>query len=557
MNCFTLQRNLLLASVVLLFIFPFAHSQTPIPLRSDISVKKIITVESDCVRIAKDSSDGKIYYARGNGDIYEVSISTAAKTLLYTTSNHKLLFALSGNGGGGFAIGKDGTFYLCGYPSNAPAGYNTAVIARGKMVSGARIWDTLAITEPYLKSNTGHDHLLNALEISPDGKYIFVNSGSRTDHGDTAKVIKGGREYPITSAIFRLPSDGRNIQLWNNEDSLKQFLFADGTRNTYDMAFSQTGELFGVDNNDVADDHEELNWIREGKHYGFPWRLGIYDNPQQFPNYDPNIFKLLVTGINRDASNYNDPGFPAKPNGIVFTDPVLNSGPDADSFRDTLDGMIKDASSMGKKIGTFTPHGSPLGITFDKDSILSSEYTGDMFVMTYNDSTAKKFAPFKVPGEDLLHIKLTKIQNEERYEATVTRIVRQFNYPVDAVLIKNKMYVIENGIGSSLWEVTLPMKSTYVSNKSATPTRFHLYQNYPNPFNPSTTIHFSVGHRARTTLYVYDMLGRVIQQLFNSEAEPGREYRAVFDAAGLASGLYIVRLESVGQTAAQKIMLLK
>jgi len=38
---------------------------------------------------------------------------------------------------------------------------------------------------------------------------------------------------------------------------------------------------------------EELNWLRPGLHFGFPWRMGGADNPQQFPTYDPSTDKLL------------------------------------------------------------------------------------------------------------------------------------------------------------------------------------------------------------------------------------------------------------------------
>ena len=41
------------------------------------------------------------------------------------------------------------------------------------------------------------------------------------------------------------------------------------------------------------DDSEELNWLREGHHYGFPWRMGLNETPQQFADYDPAEDLLL------------------------------------------------------------------------------------------------------------------------------------------------------------------------------------------------------------------------------------------------------------------------
>ncbi|MFT7553257.1 MAG: hypothetical protein ACI9BV_003589, partial [Rhodothermales bacterium] len=50
----------------------------------------------------------------------------------------------------------------------------------------------------------------------------------------------------------------------------------------------EVGDLFGTENAGDCDDSEELNWIREGRHYGFPWRIGTSVTPQQFPGYDPS-----------------------------------------------------------------------------------------------------------------------------------------------------------------------------------------------------------------------------------------------------------------------------
>ena len=89
-------------------------------------------------------------------------------------------------------------------------------------------------------------------------------------------------------------------------------------------------------------------------------------------------------------------------------------------------------------------------------------------------------------------------------------------------------------------------------------TEFSLAQNYPNPFNPSTTIGFRVpGDGSRTSgsdtrnplpgtrtvkLSVYDLLGREVAVLVNEPKAVG-EYSVEFDASGLASGVYVYRLQ--------------
>lgn len=92
---------------------------------------------------------------------------------------------------------------------------------------------------------------------------------------------------------------------------------------------------------------------------------------------------------------------------------------------------------------------------------------------------------------------------------------------------------------------------------TASPGTFWLSRNYPNPFNPSTTIRFSVETTGRALLRVFDLLGREIKTLFDGEAAAERMYQVTFNATGLTSGLYFVRLESGGKMATQNVVLLK
>ncbi len=89
-----------------------------------------------------------------------------------------------------------------------------------------------------------------------------------------------------------------------------------------------------------------------------------------------------------------------------------------------------------------------------------------------------------------------------------------------------------------------------------TPTTYSLSQNYPNPFNPSTTIKFQVAKDGFVSLKVYDILGNEVRTLVNEFMNKGK-YNAVFDASGLASGIYFYKLQTDSYTAVKKLMLLK
>jgi cyanophycinase len=97
------------------------------------------------------------------------------------------------------------------------------------------------------------------------------------------------------------------------------------------------------------------------------------------------------------------------------------------------------------------------------------------------------------------------------------------------------------------------------------PETSELVWSYPNPFNGETRIGYrvqgsgtgkSAGTRHAVSLQVFDILGRTVAVLLN-DVRPEGEYSVRFDAAGLSSGLYIVRLESSGHSAFHKLLLLR
>ena len=81
-----------------------------------------------------------------------------------------------------------------------------------------------------------------------------------------------------------------------------------------------------------------------------------------------------------------------------------------------------------------------------------------------------------------------------------------------------------------------------------------LYGNYPNPFNPATTVRYSLPRRSAVSLVVYNALGQEVARIVNGIEEAG-VHDARFEAAGLASGMYICRIRA-GQSVQSKAMML-
>lgn len=81
-------------------------------------------------------------------------------------------------------------------------------------------------------------------------------------------------------------------------------------------------------------------------------------------------------------------------------------------------------------------------------------------------------------------------------------------------------------------------------------------QIYPNPANPTTWISFTLSAPQKATLAVYNMLGVKVTTLAGGLQEPG-VHTFCWDASSQASGVYVVRLETVGQITAQRIVVLR
>jgi hypothetical protein len=110
-------------------------------------------------------------------------------------------------------------------------------------------------------------------------------------------------------------------------------------------------------------------------------------------------------------------------------------------------------------------------------------------------------------------------------------------------------------IGDISWFGLTPTSvNNYMS--AAVPASYSLYNNYPNPFNPSTKIRYSIPFNSHVSLKIYDILGKEVAVLINSELQPGT-YEAVFDAANLSSGIYFYKLETPSFVQTNKMILLK
>lgn len=90
------------------------------------------------------------------------------------------------------------------------------------------------------------------------------------------------------------------------------------------------------------------------------------------------------------------------------------------------------------------------------------------------------------------------------------------------------------------------------------PEEFSLSPAYPNPFNPITTIGYSVPVISDVNISIYDVNGRKITDLLKNNQLLKPSYHTIeWNADGLPSGLYFIRMTATGFSSTQKVLLLK
>ena len=529
---------------------------TPQSQRADVNVSFVMNVSSLCSRLAMDPATNMLYYITSIGNVHKIDLGSNNDELLYTAADHGITYLQ------GLAF-KDNSMILVGNSYVDSTGAIGKIIRGQLNGAGGRDWSVIAQTEVYPTSHTYYDHGYSGVAVNPTGDSLYINSGSRTDHGelqDNGGKYPGAREVPLTSAILRIPLNAQNLVLSNDATLLAPYLFADGTRNSFDLAFMGNKYLIAPENSGDRDDPDELNWIQQGRHYGFPWQMGNDDTPQQYSPYDPNADVY----INHKCSAYkkgffrNDPNYPPKPAGVTFTAPIRNNGPDADKMRDGTTGKVKDGSDMGTGAFTFTPHRSPLGLIFDNDNILAGDLQGDGFMLSFNKGgDSLGLTPGGAPAaildasQDMLHLKFANQGGS--FTVSSTKIITGFANPVDACMIGNIAYVIEYNSGGNgrLFKITFPKAQASGVQDGE---RAYSVSMYPNPCADRITFKCNGPGRVKPELFIYDLEGR---RLMSARNEGILDNQVSLSTAELQNGIYFYTMQVNGDVVKGKFTVLK
>ncbi len=85
---------------------------------------------------------------------------------------------------------------------------------------------------------------------------------------------------------------------------------------------------------------------------------------------------------------------------------------------------------------------------------------------------------------------------------------------------------------------------------------FEILNCYPNPFNSTTRIHFELEHSSHVSLVVYDITGRMVENLIQEDMESGMQELS-WHAGNLSSGTYFLHLKTSFTNQVRRISFVK
>lgn len=208
------------------------------------------------------------------------------------------------------------------------------------------------------------------------------------------------------------------------------------------------------------------------------------------------------------------------------------------------------------------------------DSVSNRLFIGNIIINAGNNSVAGKVSGFgRVVGINYSNsrmygmivsndsLRMSEHSNTLPYNRTSIKVLykKRKTGPIFFYdRIRNDFFVTELQYGI-LRHYDLDSTVNFITNISPAaeiPKQYSLSQNYPNPFNPTTRISFTIPDKSFVKLDVYDMTGKLIQELANSDMAGG-DYTFEFNSAGLSSGIYFYRMQAGDFIETKRMVLVK
>ncbi len=292
----------------------------------------------------------------------------------------------------------------------------------------------------------------------------------------------------------------------------------------------------------------------KGPYYGFADRYGPHHNPQADMYYGSNGYQYgdtTITGLMTHAT--------AK-DACVTCHMAAGANPGNPTQAGHTWGMVDSLGNptVSGLLACQPCHGP---ITKYTDIIAAADYDGNgkiEGVQTEINGLLNKLKA-RLPIDSLTGDVITMMKDSLKVKGNQKMVADIWNYwfvkEDRSIGVHNPKYAI------ALLQKALGITFTGIKSIGPAPSTFALSQNYPNPFNPTTNIEFAIPHNETVKLEVYDILGRLVTTLANSDM-PAGTYKVIWngkDSKGqsVASGLYLYRLQAGSFTSVKKMLMLK
>ena len=225
------------------------------------------------------------------------------------------------------------------------------------------------------------------------------------------------------------------------------------------------------------------------------------------------------------------------------------------------DGDGNDSNDVSPEpIPTDLVHFSPVQRTSDNMSILITEVpvTGKGVELACFSKTGLCIGAVALMGEGPYGMAVWEDDpTTEDIDGLTTGETFNFNLWDAERKIETPLHVGKIHKGSGLVYETDGLLILDLTTTPVIPDEYYLAQAYPNPFNSTTRIDFGIPETGDMSIRLYDITGRLVEELVNSTVIAGN-HTLVWDASTAPAGIYMVQMSTEsGFKSIRKIMLVK
>ena len=406
--------------------------------------------------------------------------------------------------------------------------------------------------------------------LNHEGKYLYVNGGG----GDGASIhgFGGIRIYDLSDPLNpkQAGSYGKEStpyvhDSYTRNDTIFAACINANTLNILDARKKGVITIIGNPVPTVPEGRTHNVWTTADGNYAMTasevvgGHLHIYDihdptSPFEIANWTSNpatsIHNVIVYGDFAYIAYYSD--------GLRIVDIKNPANPIEVGFYDTHPGPIQTTFEGAWGVYPFFPSGR----------IAVSDMNTGLYVFTFNKKHGGQITGIVYNAADnqpLDSVQITVLESGRSNSTTSTGL-----YTYGTAEGKTAIRYIRKGFLQRIDTVTVNAGKVDTVNvaltpgvtvevqkeQRETPRAFSLEQNYPNPFNPQTYFRFTTADSRFVSLKIYNMLGREVTTIVNSTMEPGT-YSALWDASGMASGVYFYRLSTGNFSETKKLIITK